>query len=151
VRAILGSASTGLLQHAGAPVLVVPEKTVAADGPVVIGYDESDHAERAIDACGRLLSGRRALVVRVWRSLIRHSLTGRAMQHAPLQDIRETVTEFDTMFETWARETLLDIARDADAAAIVLGRRGRGAVASTVLGSVSLSLLHAADRPVLVA
>ena len=33
----------------------------------------------------------------------------------------------------------------------VAGRRGRGATASAVLGSVSASLLHAADRPLLIA
>jgi len=33
---------------------------------------------------------------------------------------------------------------------IVAGCRGRGALASTVLGSVSAGLVHNADRPVLI-
>jgi nucleotide-binding universal stress UspA family protein len=42
------------------------------------------------------------------------------------------------------------VARERDAAIVVCGSRGLGAVASTVLGSVSSGLVHNADIPVLV-
>ena len=45
---------------------------------------------------------------------------------------------------------LLDGAVAAEAAALLVGSRGRGAVASTILGSVASGLVHAAALPVLV-
>jgi nucleotide-binding universal stress UspA family protein len=45
---------------------------------------------------------------------------------------------------------ILAVAGEIDADVIVLGTRGRGAVKSLVLGSVSNAVLHHADRPVLV-
>jgi len=48
-------------------------------------------------------------------------------------------------------EVILSIARSRDVDLIVVGSRGLGAVTSLVLGSVSNTILHRADRPVLVA
>jgi nucleotide-binding universal stress UspA family protein len=114
-----------------------------------------------------------------WRSPIRHSVAGRALEHVSLADIGETVEELDAMFEQWGREeaergarlarehgldarpcplessgpparAILEIGDAEDAAAIVTGRGGRGRVASALLGSVTSSIVHAAERPVLV-
>jgi nucleotide-binding universal stress UspA family protein len=47
--------------------------------------------------------------------------------------------------------TIGDVAREIDARLIVCGQRGRGALASAILGSVSHQLSGHAERPVLIA
>ena len=179
-RAILGSVSSGLVHHSGMPVLVVPAEPADANGPVLVAFDSSEPATRALTTAASVLPGRDALVVYVWRSQIRHTLSGRALRQGVLPEIREITDELDGLFEDSARKdaergaalvrehglnararaiesggpvtnVILETAGEEHAAAIVVGRRGRGAVASAVLGSVSSSLLHTADRPVLVA
>jgi nucleotide-binding universal stress UspA family protein len=48
-------------------------------------------------------------------------------------------------------KTITEVAREIDARLIVCGQRGRGAIASAVLGSVSHQLSAHAERPVLIA
>jgi nucleotide-binding universal stress UspA family protein len=47
--------------------------------------------------------------------------------------------------------TIAEVAREIDAALIVCGQRGRGAITSALLGSVSHALSAHAERPVLIA
>ena len=48
-------------------------------------------------------------------------------------------------------KTISEVAREIDARLIVCGQRGRGAIASAILGSVSHQLSAHAERPVLIA
>ena len=179
-RAILGSVSSGLVHHGDVPVLVVPADAAAGSGPLAIGFDGSEQALRATAVAGALMPGRSALVVFAWRSRLRHTITGEALRYAPIEEVRETARDLDSLLADMAGETaergvaaareagldataalletggaaseaLLEAAAEHDALALVVGRSGRGAMASAVLGSVASSLLHAADRPVLLA
>jgi nucleotide-binding universal stress UspA family protein len=178
-RAALGSTSTGLLHHARRPVLVVPEEAGDLAGPLLIGYDGSASARAAVADAGRLFGGRDAIVVTVWESAIRRSLSGRAIAAVPNEEIQAIARDVDEHFRDRAVAVaapgaelaqehglqarpeaveaagaawhgLLGTARTASAAAVIAGSRGRGAVASTVLGSVSSGLVHNTDVPVLV-
>ena len=101
------------------------------------------------------------------------------MRHAPLQEVRDIVGDLDRLIEKSAQatadagvalalehelqaspttvesddpvaQTIMRVASEAEAAVTVVGRRGRGAVLGAMLGSVSSSLIHASDGPLLV-
>jgi nucleotide-binding universal stress UspA family protein len=177
-RSLLGSTSSSVLHHSQRAVLVVPRAPVALDGPMLIAYDGSPGARAAIGRAGELLGGRRALIVNVWSSPIRHTLTGRALAGVPVGEFREFLSDYEAMFAeaahadvkegvTLARDAGLDasgepvesgagawraLAEAAErhgAAVIVAGSRGRGGVASALLGSVSSGLAHNAQTPTL--
>jgi nucleotide-binding universal stress UspA family protein len=71
---------------------------------------------------------------------------GAALAHRAGLDARGLTVE-STLGES---HSLFSTAEAEGASMIVTGSRGRGALASTVLGSVSAGLVHNADRPVLV-
>jgi len=146
-------------------------------GTAVIGYDGSEDASAAIRHAGRLLGPRPAVVIHVWESLaglLLHTdvdgLTGTMREAAEEMDEEERSTAEqiaeegaelarDSGFEAEGRAlqgrpkawpALLEAADAVDAAVVVIGSRGQGAVKSALFGSVSSGLLHHADRPVLV-
>jgi nucleotide-binding universal stress UspA family protein len=178
-RTLLGSTSSSLLHHAGRAVLVVPPEAVRLDGPAVIGYDASDGSRTAIGAAARLLSRRPALVVHAWGSPLRRSYASAGLAAVPLPEVHELTDALEAVFAEDARELAEEgatLARDAGlaaqavaveetdgvwralsatargegAAVIVAGSRGRGALSSAVLGSVSAGLVHNAELPVLI-
>jgi nucleotide-binding universal stress UspA family protein len=176
--ALFGSVSSGLLDHAHLPVLIVPPiEEEVAPGPVLIGYDGSEQADAAIDAAGRLLNGREALVQTVWCSC--RDVAAGGVAGAPAGVVVEAVEKLDTQARQRAQQTaergaelaaakdldargeavratgnvwstLLQTAREKQPAAIVVGSHGRSGVGSAFMGSVSRALVHHAHAPVLV-
>jgi len=150
------------------------------DGPVVIGFDGSEHAERAVRRAGALLASRSALIVTIWEpALASLPITGEGVvgidmpldpQSAELLDEVSTersaqvaargvaiaqevgfVAEAVTMpDELNVAEILADVARERGACAIVVGSRGHGALRTRVLGSTSTKLLTHAHCAVVV-
>jgi nucleotide-binding universal stress UspA family protein len=178
-RALLGSTSSSLLHHAEVPVLVVPPGVGDLSGPMIIGYDGSDGAQATITAAARLLPTRPAVVVHVWCSPIQRSFASASLLAVPLDEVNDTAQDLDDLFAAQAQDTaeegamlareqgLVALSRAVEsapgawrglsaagraegAAVIVTGCRGRGALGSTVLGSVSAGLVHNAELPVLI-
>ena len=176
--ALVGSVSSGLLHHAHRPVLVVPAGEAAtAPGPPLIGFDDSESARAAIHAAGNLLARRDVTVETVWFPY--SAVAGGGTVAVPAAIASSAVEELDRMTAaralataregaTLAQSAGLTAAADAIEAAgaawaamsqraeqlgsplIVVGSRGRGAVAEMVLGSTSSALVHHARLPTLV-
>ncbi len=155
-QALLGSVSDVIVHYATSPVLVVPCPLAAAAhdalaaGPVVVGWDGSPGAEVALTAAAGLFPGRELVAVEV----------GAPDDRAGPQQQAGTVAR-----PTFVRPPLIDragysravadqldaIADEREAAAVVVGSRGRGVMRELLLGSVAKATLHHVRRPVLVA
>jgi nucleotide-binding universal stress UspA family protein len=148
--------------------------------PVILLCDDgSPDAEAAADATARLLPDAAVTVVAVWEPFTAMTAQvglGLGFAYAPpaaeLEEIDAIVQERAraaaevaaarlrasgvTAHARAERErvsvssTILDVAREIQADAIVLGTRGRGGIKSFLLGSVSHAVLENADRPTLV-
>jgi nucleotide-binding universal stress UspA family protein len=145
------------------------------DGPLLLCYDGSEDAKRAIERAGALFAGRRALVLTVWQPAA--VLTSSAGLGAPATEAdffaldRAAAEAGDHTAEEGVRlaleagleaepvaveatgsvwTTLVEIADHHNAETIVLGSRGLTGVRSMLLGSVSSAVVHHADRPTLV-
>ena len=144
---------------------------------LVLGYDGSDCAKRALAHTAELakhLDDGEVFVVSAYEFSIGYVPMG--MTDSPLmisaeydqhvdmvraygeQQVAEAVKELETagvragggVFEGRAVDVLLEQSRERNAAAIVVGSHGEGAMSAAFLGSTALKLLHHSDIPVLV-
>ena len=175
-RALLGSVSTGLVHHSDVPVLVVPATTrdENTDGPLLLCYDGSDSAKRAIEVAGELLDPQPALVLHFWDSWVAEAPALAALsrtvegmateldeiadeQSSKLTDDGVELAEQSGFDATGLSERAVgpgwiavrDAANQHACSAIVVGSRGLTGV-SAALGGVSNGVVHNSRRPVLV-
>jgi nucleotide-binding universal stress UspA family protein len=141
------------------------------DGPILIAYDGSEDARRAIDAAAELLGPRRAVVIDVGAPLtpsesvatISSVVPGAAFEELNLSAAQERADDgaerargagftaearADLGAPTW--EDIVDVADEIDAALIVLGSRGLKGARELFEGSVSHDVAEHAGRPVLI-
>lgn len=159
-RVMVGSTAASLLHHAKRPLLVVPDGEHDFAGPILVGYDGSDPARAAITFAAEHLTSRPLLVAHAWRMPALLTVPPETAPHVESELSEEgaalardaglgaTPVTLDDTHGQW--RSLLAAAEEREAAAILVGSRGRGAITSTVLGSVASGLVHAAARPVLV-
>jgi nucleotide-binding universal stress UspA family protein len=144
--------------------------TPTPDQPVLVCYDGSDGAGRALELAAAMFAGRPACVLCVWESV------WAAAMAPPFAGFPgELVEETDRAVAARARElaargaellpgaealavkatgstwqTIIEAATTHRAAVIVVGSRGLGGLRSAILGSVSYGLVNHSHRPVLV-
>ncbi|MCA2219428.1 universal stress protein [Jidongwangia harbinensis] len=165
---LLGSVSQQVATHASGPVVVVRGRRETPSGPIVVGVDGSASAQRAL-ALGFDQAQRRGCGLLAVRSYpVPMPPYGPDM---PLllydQDAaaRDTARDLDTILTPWhdkypavrvktliepgsPAKNLIDASRDA--AMVIVGSRGHGALIGGLLGSAGQQLLHHADCPVMI-
>jgi nucleotide-binding universal stress UspA family protein len=139
--------------------------------PILLCYDGSAGARRAIETTAALFPGRETIVLHTWtpvggigaayaivpvavydeaelhRAALELAAEGAALARAAGLDARAQIAEI-AMDAVW--HTILEVADQDDAGVIVLGARGRSTLKTLVLGSVSHGVSVHAHRPVLV-
>jgi nucleotide-binding universal stress UspA family protein len=141
------------------------------DNPILICYDGSDEADRAIIAAAALFTSRRAIVLDVGPVLTDAEsigafspvLPGQAFEDLNLDEARrnarvgveraqqagfKAAARAEVAAPTW--EAIVDVANDVDAAVIVLGSRGLRGLRELFEGSVSHTVAQHAGRPILI-
>ncbi len=148
------------------------------NGPLLVAYDGSPSAQRAIADAARLHPGAHALILYVWEAPLPTPTADPFGVGGPMFD-PEQVEEVDRIVREHAEEvaadgakrareagleaepvaepargpvwaTILDVAQERGADLVVVGARGRSTVGSLLLGSVSNGVVHHAHLPVLV-
>lgn len=151
-EAVLGGVSDIVVHHATRPVIVVPYPLLSAgsaalaDKPVLVGWDGSTGARAALAATRRLLPERAVLSVSV-------GTDAGPPQAEPAEDKSIATIQLapGRGFGAGAvADALTECANDHDVAMLAVGSRGRSAVREILLGSVAKSVLHSAERPVMV-
>jgi nucleotide-binding universal stress UspA family protein len=178
-RAVLGSVSSGVAEHAPCSTLVVRSgkkgEAARAIGRILVAIDGSQNGQRALEAAVELAKGlkaelRIAHVVYIPTLFWSMGVSGAAV---PSQEIEEDAAKAGRQLLAKAvkfakdsgvanpkdelvtdlvspAQGLVQLAERDEADVVVVGTRGNGGFKKLVLGSVANSVLHYADCSVLV-
>jgi nucleotide-binding universal stress UspA family protein len=137
---LLGSVSRRLAVHAPCPTVIVPESAAPlGDAPIVCAVDDSD-ASRAALATAATLGERLGSALVLAHVGDGEELLARLVAESGVGSSLETV-----LLRGGPAEAIVGAATARRAGMIVIGSRGRGALASAALGSVSSAV--AAQAP----
>ncbi|TFD46026.1 universal stress protein [Cryobacterium sp. TMT1-2-1] len=164
--AVYGTLPLRLAAHARCPLVVVPANWTHLDGPVVVGVEDDDTSDVALDFAAReaVRLGRGLVIVHAWSIPATLGFDDGLM--IPFDDLRQAHDEIlaraagrireanpgmdvtVTLEQGPAAQTLVDASRTAEL--LVVGTHGRGAVAGLILGSVSHDVLLNMPCPIAV-
>jgi nucleotide-binding universal stress UspA family protein len=161
--------------------MTAPAEAPRRLGPVVIGYDGSPIADRALAEAAALLAPRPALVVVVWEAglAFEAALSPMALDYpVPTIDLRSAFELDQAAYESAERtaqqgaararsmglaaealvvadevtvaDTLVRVAGEQDAPALVVGAHNHGALSEVLLGSTTRDVVRHAPCPVVV-
>lgn len=175
-EALLGTVQFAVTAHADCTVVVVPPGSHGvpdAEHPVVVGVDGSEGSSRAVCAAAAVARDRGAelrvvgawqapqvehwtrfdVVDEEWRQEVSTAVRVAAAHNVTtaIQAIKTDHPDLDVRELVCEGRPSLVLANESDnAGLVVVGARGRGDLASLLLGSVGRSLIHTSGCPVAV-
>ena len=163
---LLGSVSQRVATHAPGPVVVVRGRGDVTEGPVVAGVDDSPIADEVLETAFEAAAKRGCAleVVRSYLPVVPLWMDKKVDADAPAPETdRQESAKLQAQLAAW-REKYPEVPVEAvlthhgiagelvkashRAQLVVVGSRGHGVIAGTMLGSTGLQLLHHADCPV---
>jgi nucleotide-binding universal stress UspA family protein len=147
-------------------------------GPIIVGYDGSPASDRAVTEGATLMAPRKVLVVSVWEPGTGFPIAVDPLLPLAAVDIRAALEVDKALFEAAQRmaqkganlardagldadalavaddltvaETLVSLAKEHDAPAIVVGTHGHWALSELVFGSTARGVIKQSPVPVTV-
>ncbi len=165
---LLGSVSQQVATHANCPLVVVRGRREIPSGPIAVGVDDSASAQRAL-ALGFDQAQRRGCGLLAVRSypvpmppygtdmpLLIYDQDAASRDAA--DDLHAILTPWHDKYPAVRVKTLIEPGSPAktlidashEAALVIVGSRGHGALVGSLLGSVGQQLIHHADCPVMI-
>jgi nucleotide-binding universal stress UspA family protein len=124
---------------------------------LVVGYDGSELAKAALRGAAELFPGSPTVVVTVWEPGLAAMMAGGGgldlAGGVPLAPDPELVSEVDHVQEHHAADvadSIVEVAAEREAAAVVIGSHGSSGLRSRLLGSTSHRVLASCKLPVVV-
>ena len=131
---------------------------------ILIAYDGSDNAKRAIDYAGRFLTTSRAIVVTAWEPMVRQAARMSEAEDVALTDAKVTNSEGVALAEaaglkvegqctectTAIWSAIVEKADEMNVDIIVTGTRGTTGLRALLQSSVAEHVLRHSHRPVLI-
>jgi nucleotide-binding universal stress UspA family protein len=146
-------------------------------GPIVIGYEGSSAAKRAVNEAAKLFAGRKALVVTVWEPGLGLIAMEHAMPVVPVDissalEVDEEQQQHALQIanqgaelarragldaealavadESTVADTLVKLVEQEDAIAVVVGSHGHKAVKDVFVATTTRAVIQKSSRPVVV-
>jgi nucleotide-binding universal stress UspA family protein len=146
---ILGSVSLSLAARGPCPTLIVPESaSPIGDGPIVCAVDDSDGARAALSSAADLAKRLDRPLLLVTVKAVDDPAS--AASERPVDETGLGISPEWVYMRGEPADAILEAAAARRAAMIVIGSRGRGALAASVLGSVSSAVAGGSRCPVMV-
>jgi nucleotide-binding universal stress UspA family protein len=167
-RGLLGSVSSTVVRHANCPVAVIRDEDVPdpRHGPVLVGMDGSPASELATAIAFDQASRRGVDLVALhawsdmavlelpafdWEAVAAEAERSLAETLAGWQERYPDVTVRRLLVRDLPAQQLIEQSQAMQAQLVVVGSHGRGGLTGLILGSVSNTVLHSVQVPVIVA